>query len=282
LNFPSSIEAFALAPNGGAYITGTTYTSEFLTTPRAFQTRWPSAQTAFVAKFDFSKPAGIELTCLVNAANPYTGGEVAPGELVTLFGLNFTPDADLNITFDGRTAPLTYSGATQINAVVPFEVSDAPGSSTLISIQSGGQTYGPVELPVAPAQPGLFTRDGSGQGQAAILNQDGTLNSITNPAPAGSVVAVYMTGVGEYKQRIADGSLGPLEPPFPSPVLGVSATINGEQGLVLFVGQAPGLIAGVVQVNLQVPDDATSGMATLVVYVGNYASFSLGPNLAIK
>jgi uncharacterized protein (TIGR03437 family) len=202
--------------------------------------------------------------------------------VVTLFGLNFSPGAGLKVTFDGASAPLIYADTGQINAVVPFDVQDLSGSSTLVSIQSGEQTFGPVKLPVAPAQPGLFTRDGSGRGQAAILNQDGTLNSSTSPASAGSVVAVYMTGVGDYKQKLLDGSLGPLDPPFPSPVLGVSATINGEQAPVLFVGQAPGLIAGVVQVNVQVPGDVKSGMATLVVYVGDYVSSYTGPNLAIR
>ena len=292
VNFPGPAKTVVLDGMGGVYITGTTYTSVFLSTPQAFQTEYPpSSGSAFAAKFDFSQPAGMGLNCLVNAGSLSVGmnnsrgtpdGAVAPGEVVTLFGLNFSPGAGLKVTFDGASAPLIYADTGQINAVVPFDVQDLSGSSTLVSIQSGEQTFGPVKLPVAPAQPGLFTRDGSGRGQAAILNQDGTLNSSTSPASAGSVVAVYMTGVGDYKQKLLDGSLGPLDPPFPSPVLGVSATINGEQAPVLFVGQASGLIAGVVQVNVQVPGDVKSGMATLVVYVGDYVSSYTGPNLAIR
>ena len=51
---------------------------------------------------------------------------------------------------------------------------------------------------------------------------------------------------------IADGHLGPQQPPFPSPVLGIAATINSVVAPVLFAGQAPGLIAGAIQVNLQI------------------------------
>ena len=61
----------------------------------------------------------------------------------------------------------------------------------------------------------------------------------------------------------------------------MGAAVDGKAAPVLFAGQAPGLIAGAVQVNLRVPDDAKSGMASLVVYVGNYASWN-GPQLAIR
>ncbi len=280
-NFAGEADAIAMDSGGGVYVTGTTTTGVFLSTPQAFQTQWPFHYSAFAAKFDFSQPAGTGLACLVNAASLMAGinnslgvqdGAVAPGELITLFGQNFTPGPDLKVMFGDIPAPLLYADAGQINAVVPFEVPDLPGSTTSVSIQSGGQTYGPVQLPVAPAQPALFTQGPAVLNQAAILNQDGTLNSSTNPAAPGSVVSVYMTGVGDYKQKLLDGSLGPLAPPFPSPILGVSATINFEQAPVLFVGQAPGLVAGVAQVNVQVPGDAKSGMAPIVVYVGNYAS----------
>jgi uncharacterized protein (TIGR03437 family) len=112
------------------------------------------------------------------------------------------------------------------------------------------------------------------------------VNSSANPAWPGSIIAVYMTGVGRYRGGpllFQDGWLGPLQPPFPVPVLGVGATVNGKAAEVLFAGQAPGLIAGVAQVNLRVPDDTPSGMARLVVYVGDFASSRGGdPNLSVR
>jgi uncharacterized protein (TIGR03437 family) len=289
--FPSSNSLIALDGKGGVYIAGGTSTTVFLTTPGAFQTQYSGGgDNAFVAKFDLTRPAGPDLTSVVNAASLRVGlgtssgapdGSVAAGEIVTLFGHGFSPGPGLRVTFNGYPASLLYSDAGQINAVVPFEV--GVGGSTFLSIETGGQTIWPVKLPVAPAQPGVFTVDGSGRGQAAALNQDGSVNSSTNPALRGSIVSVFMSGVGMYQGGfvIPDGSLGPLQPPFPVPVLGVGAAVDAKAAQVLFAGQAPGLIAGAVQVNLRVPDDAKSGMASLVVYAGNYASWN-GPQLAIR
>jgi uncharacterized protein (TIGR03437 family) len=46
--------------------------------------------------------------------------------------------------------------------------------------------------------------------------------------------------------------------------------MNGMEAPVLYIGQAPGLIAGAVQVNLQIPATVTSGNAILIVYIGDY------------
>ena len=94
------------------------------------------------------------------------------------------------------------------------------------------------------------------------------------------MIAVFVTGAGVYDRRIEDGSLGPTEPPFPTPVLGVSAAMWSTSwptitAPVLFAGQAPGLIAGVVQVNLRIPDGLASGLANLVLYFGDFSTYQL-------
>jgi uncharacterized protein (TIGR03437 family) len=280
-NYPGPIKALLLDGKGGVFITGTTDAEIFVSTPQAFQTQASVASNAFAAKFDFSQPAGLAFTCLVNAASLSVGlnnprgaldGSVAPGELVTLFGSGFA-GPELQVTFDGISAPVTYSDAGQINAVVPFEVGQVPfWPLTFVFVRAGAQTFGPVRLPTAPAMPGMFTLSGNGLGQAAALNQDGSVNSSANPATAGSVITVFITGVGDYNPSLPDGALGPLKPPFPKPVLPMSAIVNSEPAPLLFVGQAPGLIAGVVQVNVRIPGDAKSGQATLAVAVGNYGA----------
>ena len=134
-----------------------------------------------------------------------------------------------------------------------------------------------------PAIPGLFTSDGSGHGQVAALNQDGTVNSSANLSEAGFVVAAYMTGAGAIRPPLGDGQAGPLAPPFPVPVLGVSATVNGAAAPVLFFGQAPGLVAGAVQMNVQIPPSTASGNAALIVYVGNWrTSISTTTTIAVR
>jgi uncharacterized protein (TIGR03437 family) len=175
------------------------------------------------------------------------------------------------VNFGQFTAIVLYASDCQINAVVPFEV--IPGLAIPVTVQSGEQTSGPVKLPVAVAAPGIFAVNGSGTGQAAILNQDTTVNSPSNPAARGSIVSVFMTGAGSLNPPLADGSLGPLSPPFPVPVAGVVITIGSVNAPITFVGQAPGLIAGATQVNVQVPRNAPVGAAIpITIYAAFYAS----------
>jgi len=272
----------ALDGKGGLYSAGLAQTLVFFSTPHAFQTEYGGGNSdAFVAKVDFSQPAGPSIASVLNGASLFPGfatnfptGAVAPGEIVTLFGNGFG-SAKPTVNFGQFPAPVLYSSNCQINAVVPFEVNQL--LTTLVTVQLGGensgQTLGPIKLPVVVAAPGIFTMNASGSGQAAILNQDSSVNSPSNPAARGSIVSVYLTGTGTLNPAIADGSLGPLVAPFPAPVAEVSATIGGEDLPITFAGQAPGLIAGATQVNIQIPQYAPYGAAVpLIIYAGGYAS----------
>jgi uncharacterized protein (TIGR03437 family) len=263
---------------GGLYSAGDAFTLVFFSTPHAFQTEYGGGGSdAFAAKVDFSRPAGPSLASVLNAASLFPGyamqyptGAVAPGEIVTLFGNGFG-SSQPSVNFGQFPATVLYASNCQINAVVPFEVT--PTLPTFVTVQVGDETLGPVKLPVGLAAPGIFTINGSGSGQAAILNQDSTANSPTNPAARGSIVSVYMTGVGALTPSINDGSLGPRIPPFPAPVARVSATIGSVDAPVIFVGQAPGLIAGATQVNIQVPQNAPGGAAIpIIVNAAGYSS----------
>jgi len=270
----------ALDGKGGLYSAGTAYTLLFFSTPHAFQTQYAGGDSdAFAAKVDFSQPAGPALVSVVNAASLAPGyasafvsgrGAIAPGEIVTLFGYHFgSPKPAVN--FGQFPATVLYASNCQINAVVPFGVS--PGLTIPVTVQSGTQTLGPVKLPVVVAAPGIFTVNGSGRGQAAILNQDSTVNSSSNPAARGSIVSVFMTGTGALNPAIPDGSIGPLSPPFPMPVAGIGVTIGSVVAKVTFAGQAAGLIAGATQVNVEVPQNAPVGTAIpIIIYAAGYAS----------
>ncbi len=275
--FNSFVNGVLLDGNGGLYFTGNTQRLAFLTTPGAYQPLYPGGfDSGYAAKFDLTTAApAAQLLAVTNAASFYEFPQapVAPGEIVSLFGQNFP--ANPKLTFDGRAAPILYADSKQINAVVPFEVT-AP--STAINLE-GVRGY---VMPVWPAFPGLFSANGSGSGQVAAINQDGTVNSSASAAPAGSVIAVYMTGAGAMMPPIADGATGPLQPPFPMPVLGVSAQVNGVNAPVQFIGQAPGSIAGVVQVNIQIPPGTPSGNASLVVSIGNYQTQLFGCTIAVQ
>ena len=116
---------------------------------------------------DFTQPASITISSVVNAASfsPGPNGSVAPGEIVTIFGDGF--GAQPTINFSGLSAAVVYASNCQINAVVPFGTQAQV--STFLTVQSGSQTLGPIKLPVTPAQPGIFTLDGTGHSQAAVI-----------------------------------------------------------------------------------------------------------------
>lgn len=264
----------ALDGKGGLYSAGLAYALVFFSTPHAFQIEYGGGNNdAFAAKVDFSQPAGPSLSSVVNAASFSPGyasqfpeGAVAPGELVTIFGSGLGDQP--SVSFDQYPAPVISATNCQINAVVPFEVTEGP--NTLVSIQSAEQTIGPLKLPVATAAPGIFTLNQTGSGQAAVVNQDGTINSSSNPAPRGSVISLYITGAGTLGPYLNDGAVGPLSPPFPAPLAPIAATIANIAATITFAGQAPGLIAGVTQVNLEVPQGATPGVVPISISAGGY------------
>jgi uncharacterized protein (TIGR03437 family) len=267
---------FVLDGKGGLYATGTTRSLVFFSTLHAFQPAYGGGDSdAFAMKVDFTQTALPALNSIVNAASLLEGnasvfpdGAVAPGELITLFGSGF--GAQPSVSINTVPAPILYSSDSQINAVVPSTVLDP----AVIVVNAGEQTIGIAKVPRADAVPAVFP---------AMLNEDGSVNSASNPAARGSVVSLWMTGAGYMNIYLPDGSVGPLGPPYAAPFLGVSAQIGVSQAPVLFAGQAPGLVVGVIQVNLQIPPNATIGsVVPLTVYVGNYVSPPQGVTIAIR
>src|SRR5205085_5360120 len=105
--------------------------------------------------------------------------------------------------------------------------------------------------------PAVFSANGSGKGQAAVLNQDGTPNSPKNPAPKGSVISIYCTGLGAVNLPAGDGGINTVGTSLP--VGQVLGDVGGYSADVLFAGGAPGQVFGVFQVNARVPMQPPSG-----------------------
>jgi uncharacterized protein (TIGR03437 family) len=207
--------------------------------------------------------AALAVSAVTNAASNLAG-PVAPGELVVLYGNGL--GGVRTVLFNGVAGPLLYATPGQVGAVAPYAVS---GASLQVVVQSAGAASAPVAVAAAATSPGVFTLDGSGRGQAAAVNQDGTLNGTAAPAAAGSVLSLYATGEGQTVPAGVDGK--PAVPPLPQPVALVTVTIGGVAAVVRYAGGAPGLIAGVMQVNVVVPA-GVSGTALVVLTVGGVAS----------
>jgi uncharacterized protein (TIGR03437 family) len=201
------------------------------------------------------------------------GGAVAPGEIITLFG-DFANSVDslasspVSIDFDGISAPILYSGESQINAVVPFEVSGR--SQTFVGMTRNGVKLASIALDVVPAHPALFTLDGSGVGPAAAINQDGTINGPLHPAAPQSIIALYVTGAGQTDPPGVTGQAADLF------TLGrlaakVKASVAGVPAEVVYAGPAPGLISGLAQINMRMPSVAGPA-ASVALQVGDAAT----------
>jgi len=230
---------------------------------------------------------------VVNAAS-FKGGAVAPGEMVTIFGTGIGPTtlagfqiannlvsefvAGTRFLFDGNPAPIIYVSATQSTVMVPYAVAGKTTTQVVAEYQ-GAQSL-PVTLNVADASPGLYTITQNGTGPAAIVNQDGSINSASSPAPKGSVVLLFLTGDGQTNPPGVDGKLA--VDTLPRTAAAVTVTIGGVQAEVAYSGVAPQSIAGFSQFNVIVPATAPSGSAVpLVVKVGTASSAS-GVSIAIQ
>jgi uncharacterized protein (TIGR03437 family) len=189
---------------------------------------------------------------------------VAPGEMVTLWISGLLPTtasaSNLAVTFNGTTSPLLYTSLKQINAVTPFELAGQGNAQIAFYYQT--QQIFLSSIAVAAAEPGIFSVDGSGSGQAIIVNQDGTLNSASNPAPRGSTVAMFATGFGAMNPALGDGVIAPTRPtPTNTPVAFVAVAVGGNVATIVYDGPAPGTIAGLMQMNFIVPPTGTPGAA---------------------
>jgi uncharacterized protein (TIGR03437 family) len=222
------------------------------------------------------------VTAVVNAAS-YSGGSIAPGELVAIFGENIGPQKLLTgsfdnygdtggllygtlVTFNGIPAPLLYTSSGTAAAIVPFALA---GSSTAqMQVSYNGRLAAIQNFNVTATAPGLFSAAASGSGPGAILNSDYSLNSPANPAAAGSIVVLYGTGGGQTNPPSTDGAITAQAMPL---VADASVTVGGQAAQVLYAGNAGGEVAGVTQINLQLPPGVT-GTVPLVVTIGGAAS----------
>jgi uncharacterized protein (TIGR03437 family) len=206
----------------------------------------------------------------VNAAS-LAAGSIAPGEILTIYGSGIGPQQGVagffnssgllanllggaEVLFDGLPAPLFYAQAGQINVQAPYTI--AQQTSTSVEVQYLGLTVAVAILPVAAAAPGIFP---------TILNQDGSLNGAAKPAAQGSVITLFGTGEGVTNGANVAGQVATA--PYARPQLAVAVTVGGSGAALLYAGAAPGL-AGMLQVDAQLPPGLASGAVTVQLTVG--------------
>jgi uncharacterized protein (TIGR03437 family) len=228
-------------------------------------------------------PVGSSIT-VVNAASG-VGLAISPGELVAIYGQGLGPAtpasqqavngkfgaqlAGTTVTFNGINAPLLYSSATQVNAIVPYAMAAATMADITVNYQ--GQSFTAAAVPISASVPAIFT---SGGGQAAAVNQNGTVNSLSNPAQPGSFISLYLTGEGQTNPGGVDGQITPVPPAAPVvPLLPFTVYLSGQVAgstalpAVTYGAEAPSLVAGIMQINVQIPATLVQTTATVPVAV---------------
>jgi uncharacterized protein (TIGR03437 family) len=222
------------------------------------------------------------INALENAAS-FVPGAVSPGEIVTFTGTGLGPVTGVGfilvngklpttlggvtVSFNGVAAPLLFVSDKQINAIVPYEMGGQVTANIVATFTGSSSTV--FQARITDTSPAIFALSQNGNGQGAILNQNFVVNGANAPAPKGSVVQIFGTGEGLIVPPVPTGSITVGTPPFPMPIAKVSVTIGGVPAQVTYAGEAPGLVAGLLQVNAVVPAGIGSGPQTVVLTVGN-------------
>jgi uncharacterized protein (TIGR03437 family) len=302
-----AVAAVSIDASGDAFLAGSSRSNNVPTTQGALiNRRFPATcrmtgsptfsvaypcEDAFVSKLSFGdRPAPPPVEVLNLGSLSFA--PVAPESVVKLIGSGIGPSAAAGLSlgedgrvttellgtrvlFDGAAAPLLLVSADEINVIAPATVSQ--NVHARIDIENNGEVTATLTVGTAEAAPALLTLDGTGSGQVAAINEDGSVNGPSAPAPAGSVIALYVVGMGATGE--ADGSVavgaGDLSEGF-VPV----ARIGGEPAEVLYAGLAPGLITAAIQINVRVPAVA-AGNASIVVLTRGYATQS-GATIATR
>jgi len=300
-----SAAAVAFGAGGSLYVGGWTRSSNFPTagTPIA-DARFPATCTdsnspsssqsfpcedGFLARIDFTGAAAPPSLQVMNFGSVLET-PVAPAEIVLLFGAAIGPDAPAllqldssnqittllsgtRVLFDGVAAPLIRVDSGQITAIVPASV--AGKAHSLVSVERNGKTTASTTVVIGAASPAMLTLGASGGGQCAAINLDGNLNSAQTPAPAGSIVSLFLIGMGASGQP--DGALATAASNLvPPPVV----VVGGQLAQVLYAGPSPGSTAALTQINIRLPSAAAGQLPVFVLANGFGTQF--GATLSVK
>ncbi len=243
-----------------------------------------TGSAASVAKIDPAQSPATSIDTLLpviafppSTINPTFGG-VTPGQLIQISGRNLGPAnlasaqvdasghlpfvlANTVVFFDNVPAPLVSVSASSIICYVPFEVV----STAKVTVSANGQMSNPVLIQVLASSPQIL----------AVVNQDGSVNSAAHPAKAGSVILLYVSGLGQTNPPGDDGvvNASPLPVPLTTVLVNFPALSSGITPQ--FAAAAPGMIAGITQVNIQLPATTPSSGTTPITIGLNTASAKL-------
>jgi len=259
----------------------------------------PPAITLVTVTVTLTTPDPPVIQSVVNAAS--LAPVVTPGAVVLIRGSSLGPNMsaalDLTglyrttlgntiVTFNGIPAPILSLGPTAIKAVAPYGIGGQAAAQVILTHyakSSVAQVSEAFSVPVADTSLGIFSRTPSGSGQADIQNCDRngcTPNSVDNPAPPGSIIVFFATGVAPWVGPGVDGSVAIVPRLYPPP--GVGLSIGGQLTQILYAGVAPYQVWGMFQVNARIPENIGSGPQPVVLTVGQASNTSQQATVAVQ
>jgi len=202
----------------------------------------------------------------------FLGGAVAPGEIISILGAGLGPSSGIATQFDPATnrlptsvagtsvtcngipAPLYFVRADQINLQAPYELAGSSRATVVVTYNL--QSSAPESVAIQPERPQLYPLG---------FHADFRLITPESPAAPSEVVVFFATGQGVTNPASPTGAApaGAL----PVPVAATSMRIGSLPAQLSFTGQAPGT-AGLMQLNVQVPEGISPGNAAVVLRVG--------------
>jgi len=210
--------------------------------------------------------------CATDAADMAPLAQIAPGQLVSLFGEGIGV-GQTSVSFHGVPAPVLYSSPNQINVQVPYEV--ASQSNVSMEISNGGAAVGSRDFMVSPIQPSAFVLPGYAICQTTItnsllpvaLNVDGSENSCGNPASVGDTVTLFVNGLGLAGGQPATGAIASS----PATPLVLPVSIFGDAVLVSAESD-PGSVNGVWAIRVKItqtePQNEPQALALIDLKIG--------------
>jgi uncharacterized protein (TIGR03437 family) len=226
-----------------------------------------------------TQPLAPRVLSIVNAGSGQLSGTIAPGEVISIYGLGVgpatpaaaTPENGLyptslggvQVLVNGNPIPLLYVSASQINAEIPSPLNGVVNGIAVVQVLDTMSEWDPVQqvfyrealpdfgLAVTTSVFGAFYSSGA---YLAVTNQDGTVNSETNPAKAGSYVSLWATGFGSVPGVTMDGAVATVANNYcgSCPVTFVTTNFRVTE-TVQYAGPSPGLIDGLMQINVMIP-----------------------------
>jgi uncharacterized protein (TIGR03437 family) len=247
-----------------------------VTLPITLTVTAPVVTAPFVAAVD-NAASGIPTALSPGLNITLVGSNLGPATLalfqLTGNGTLATTVAGTKVEFDGIPSAVIYTSNTQVSVMVPYEV--AGRATTSMVLTYNGVASNTLTLRVVNSAPGIYTVTQTGVGQGAILNQNGTLNSATNPETGGNIVQIFATGEGLVSPSGVNGGINPNRLPLPAPNLPVTVNIGGREipsTDITYAGEAPGLVSGVIQVNARLPVGLPPGPTSVIIRVGGTPS----------